>query len=123
MKIFWNCTDVVTKLVDEEAVARLFDSMNVDDFLERYREKDLPSHTGLKFEQCINLLRHILREKLGNEAFYSLDGMGSIDGQKCVATLFEKSMEKHLNKNNLAYKTESDLLTERENLRGFTVGT
>lgn len=118
MEIFWNCTDIVTK-IDEESVTTLLYSMNVDELLERYREKDLPSHSGLSFVQCF---RHIIREKMGNDRFYSLEGMGSIDGQKKVATLFEKSLEKYLNEKNLTYKTEADVLVDRENSRGFTVG-
>jgi hypothetical protein len=69
-------------------------------------ENCIPDHPGLTENQSINLLRHVLRDKMGTEAFDGIRALGTKEEGKELATVFEGLVEAHLRNNCIRFKSE-----------------
>ena len=58
--------------------------------------------------QARNLLRHVLRDKIGSEAFDRIPELGSKKGAKDMATIFEGLVETHLAREKVSFETEEE---------------
>ena len=68
---------------------------------------------GLSRSQTSNYTRHVLKEKMGDDAFNAVPSLMpvGVDGQKSVALLFERVTQSHLDDLSVTYITEDMLLT------------
>lgn len=64
---------------------------------------------GMSEYQIINLMRQVLRDKMGLDRFNAITALGSVDGQKAAADMFESIVDSHLRSAGLRFKTENDL--------------
>lgn len=78
---------------------------------------DLPNHDGLCFYQATNILRQILRDKIGHDVFNSFSEFGTEEGRRNVANLFEIATEKFLRDNNVRFKTEQMIKDELKDIK------
>jgi len=75
-------------------------------------EADLVEHPDLRMGMAINILRHVLREKIGEEQFLWDGRFGSAEGGKVVANILEEAMANFLTKSGINFKTENALRLE-----------
>merc|ERR1711920_213974 len=75
-------------------------------------EADLVEHPDLRLGMAINILRHVLREKIGEEQFLWDGRFGSAEGGKIVANVLEEAMANFLVKRGINFKTENALRME-----------
>merc|ERR1711920_50735 len=75
-------------------------------------EADLVEHPDLRLGMAINILRHVLREKIGEERFLWDGRFGSAEGGKIVANVLEEAMANFLVKRGINFKTEAALRME-----------
>ena len=110
-------TDPVVAAADASFHEKL-DAMAANELIRVFSTRALPIHDGLSVEQALNLVRHTLRDKLGSAAFDSLPVMGSPEGAKHVACLFEETTERFLASKRVPFKTEKDQVRDFEEMRG-----
>jgi len=107
--LVWKCDSVVSLLAEQSLMESL--TQESEDILYRrlIGELSMPVEPSMSEHQIINLLRQVLREKVGEEQFNSMSILGSLDGQKAVADMFERNVETYLRKNELRFSTENEL--------------
>lgn len=74
---------------------------------------ELDVQADLSEYQNVNLLRQVLRERLGEERFNAISVLGSSEGQRAAADMFESIVETYLRRNHLRFKTENELKTTK----------
>jgi hypothetical protein len=94
--------------------------MSEEELLSQFIEATMVPAEGMSIYQTINLLRHILQDKMG-ERFASVAALGTPAGAKRVANEFESIVLSHLEELGVAFKTEETIVKEwkQENNRNI----
>lgn len=116
----WSNCDIVEERT-ERALYDILVQFDVNELTRRYFDNDLPEH-NLSEKQALILIRSILRDKLGDDAFHKIAAMGSIENQKVIACEFESLMEVFLISQGIQFKTEKQLAEEFKSLNVGTNG-
>lgn len=105
----WDCKAVVSSLAELVLMETL--TQESEDVLYRrlIGELDMPIASSMSEYQIVNLLRQVLREKMGEERFNAMTIMGSVEGQKAAADMFEGIVESYLRNHNIRFQTENEL--------------
>jgi hypothetical protein len=69
--ITWPCSSIVGEHAEQDYRA-LLSTERESELVQRVVDYDFPSHEGLTRDQALNVVRHMLRERLGDTAFYCM---------------------------------------------------
>lgn len=107
--LLWNCSTVVRASVETELLESL--KLQEEDMLHRrlIGELPMPLQPQMSEYQIVNLLRQVLREKMGEERFNAMTVLGTLEGQKAAGDMFESIVEAYLRANHLRFQTENEL--------------
>ena len=100
---------MVTSLTEQMLMERLTQETEAVLYRQLIGEMDMPVEANMSEYQVINLLRQVLRVKMGAERFEENAILGSRDGQKEVADMFESIVEAYLRRLNIRFQTETEL--------------
>ena len=95
MELAWQ-RGRTTSCAEEQAVVDVLAAEADSALVRRFVDADLPEHRGLDIYQASNLVRHVLRERMGEASFNAIPQMGTSDGALRVATAFEGIVEAFL---------------------------
>lgn len=107
----WPIKDVAST-VAEDRYYECLQKYSTEELARMFVEADIVEHPDLRLGMAINILRHVLREKMGEEQFLWDTRFGSAEGGKIVANVLEEAMATFLWNNGIQFKTETALRLE-----------